>query len=220
MSTYEAAKWLKVSFLADEEEFSELFSQLSPFILCPLGRIIAPEERFLPPEKFLEGIKGWSESLKGEKAPSREALQKVVASALSADQESLYVQQISPERILVKIRRPVIQIQAHFFTYSQEEKTIYSGVFGKESVFWGVQCSYPQIFFDPDDQEHKKVDDAFPNTTLFRTLQRWARHATVPVSFRINGEKKTVPFRLGKNCYSWIGKHPHLAARNLEMWNG
>jgi hypothetical protein len=214
---YEAAKWLKVSLLADDQEFASLFSLLGDFFLFPLGRLISPGEKFLSRDLFLEETRRWKEKLIDQQVPLRSDLQKVVASALSVDEESVYLQEISEEKSLVKIRRPVIQIQAHFFTYSKEEKAIYSGVFGRESIFWGVQFSYPQIFFDPEEQAHKKVDESISNTRLFRTLQRWVRTATKPLFFLMDGERRVAPFRLGKNCFSWIRRHPQIIAQGLEI---
>jgi len=69
-----------------------------------------------------------------------------------------------------------------------------------------MQFSYPQIFLDPSEQIHVKVDDHFSNTEVFRMIQRWMRDATSPI--RING--KAFPIRLGKKSRSWIHEHHQL----------
>ena len=47
----------------------------------------------------------------------------------------------------------------------------------------GDWFGYPQMMEDPDTKEPVQIIDApaFPNTSLFRTLQKWVRESTVPV---------------------------------------
>lgn len=88
-------------------------------------------------------------------------------------------------------------------------------VFGQTSLFWGVQFSYPQIFMDSGDP--KKVDGSFANTSLFQEIRRWARDETRATPFLFQGERINVPIRLGKNCFSWINRHPQLLQYNLGV---
>jgi hypothetical protein len=203
---YEAAKWLKIPVLLDVDEMRALFSALGSCTLVLLGRLVARDAAIVSQETFLQSVQQWIEALQKGRVPTQADLQRVLAAALTADLESLLLQEMGAGRVLVKPRRPVIQLQAHFFSYSAEEQKIYSGIFGKESIFWGVQFSYPQIYLDPKEQMHVKVGDQFPNTALFRTLQRWVRNATQPM--KLYG--KAFPLRMGKGCCSWIHQHPQL----------
>lgn len=212
---YQAAKWLKVPVLAEAEEFARLFERLKSFSLHLLGRPAKESCLQISPEAFLASIRSWNAKLQSGLAPTMDDCRSVLASALSADPDCLRMQALADGRSIVKIRRPVIQVQAHFFSFSSEEKSFHSMVFGKESLFWGIQFSYPQIFMDSG--EPKKVDGSFANTALFQEIRRWARDETRATPFLVGEEKINVPIRLGKSCFSWIRRHPQLLRCNLGV---
>jgi hypothetical protein len=214
---YQAAKWLKIPMLVDAEELKGLFSELGDFFLFSLGRVVQHRDRSLSRECVLGEVGGWIQQLKEGVVPLRSDFAQVFPFAFSSEKESLQEQKVGDDRFLMKIRRPVIQFQAHFFTYSSEEHKLYPGVFGPEAIFWGIQCSYPQIFIDEENNLFK-VDERFPNTNYFRALQRWVRNATRPLTLRIDEKmKKSFPVRLGKRCFSWINTHPQLMRKGLQV---
>lgn len=212
---YQAAKWLKVPVLADAEEFAALFQRLGSFGLYLLGTPAAESSLQITPEAFLFAVRGWIGKLQAGFAPSMSDCRTVLAAALTSDPECLWMQELSQGRTLMKIRRPVIQVQAHFFSYSPDEKSFHSMVFGKESIFWGVQFSYPQIFMESG--EPRKVDSSFANSALFQEIRRWSRDETRATPFLIGEERVNVPIRLGKRCFSWIAHHPQLVKYNLGV---
>lgn len=217
--TYEAAKWLKVPVLADAEEIASLLARLERISrtieLYRLGAPALQEELQIAPNAFLAAVARWNEGLQRGEAPSQKDLRTTLACAMTLDRNDLWLQKFPDSRCLVKISRPVVQIQAHYFTFSPDEKAFHSMVFGQKSIFWGLQFSYPQIFMDQG--EPRKVDDSFENSALFREIRLWARNETRAVPFLIGEEKINVPFRLGKNCFSWIGKHPQLQEWKLRV---
>ena len=83
------------------------------------------------------------------------------------------------------------------------------------SIHWGIQFSYPQIF--QRGNVFTKVSDPqqFPNTSLFTKLVQWLRTHTVPTTFIWEGKKIATPFRLGKQCFSWINAHPQLKEHGI-----
>ncbi len=214
---YEAAKWLKIPVLADASELASLFKRLGEIKLYLLGSPAAQSDLCLSHETFLSAVQSWTDKLQRGECPSMADFRSTLASAMTLSSDCLWLQELQGGRYLAKIKQPVVQIQAHFFTFAREEKTFHSMVFGKESIFWGVQFSYPQIFMDPESGEPKKVDDSFINTALFQEIRRWARDETRATPFLIDDEKINVPIRLGKNCFSWIAKHPQLSLHNLEV---
>ena len=208
---YEAAKWLKICVLADVKEFQALFDALGPFQLCPLGGLRTREEIAMPKEAFLELIQTWTDQLRQGTAPTQRC-----AFALTLDPSCLWLQEAG-DRFLTKIRWPVIQIQTHYFTFAQEEKTFHSMVSGKDSVFWGVQFSWPQIFMDPLKQDLVKVDESFTHHEQFVLIRQLLRDLSRPTPFLVQGQKMNATFRLGKSCFPWIANHPQLKLHGLEV---
>ncbi len=214
---YEAAKWLKIQVLADASEIASLFQRLGAIELYLLGTPSPQEELCFSQESFLAAVQRWTDKLQRGEALSQADFRSTLACGMTLDRDCFWLQELQGERFLAKIKQPVVQIQAHFFTVAQEEKTFHSMVFGKESIFWGVQFSYPQIFMDPQSGDFKKVDSSFINTKLFQEIRRWSRDETRATPFLLRDEKINVPIRLGKNCFSWISKHPQLAINNLGV---
>ena len=99
-----------------------------------------------------------------------------------------------------------MQLQPARLRYSKESEDFQIGVFG-EGISWGIQFSYPFLFQD-ENHEICKVDESFPNTHLFLTLQRFIRKKTKATPFLIGEKRINVPVRLGLNCFSWINRHP------------
>jgi len=212
---YEAAKWLKVPVLADVAEFASLFQRLGDVGLYLLGVPGSESSLQISLSAFLASIEEWTKLLQTGGAPTMADCRSTLASALTCDSTCLWMQRLSDGRSLVKIRRPVIQLQAHFFSVDCEEKRFHSMVLGKESIFWGIQFSYPQIFMESGTP--RKVDGSFTNSALFQEIRRWARDETRATPFLLDGEKINVPIRLGKSCFSWIARHPQLKKRNLGV---
>ena len=92
-------------------------------------------------------------------------------------------------------------------------------VMTKDSVHWGIQFSYPQIFEDPKTHQYFKVNESsdFPNTALFKNVIRYIRSHTVPPPFIFQGVRTRVPFRLGKTCFTWIHNHKELREKGIVV---
>lgn len=211
---YQASKWLKFQVLCDEAELQTLFSALDPFWIFPLTGIV--DGKAVSKETFLEGYKGWIEGLKQGVVPSDADLRSLLACAFVEDFESLWLQEIPEKGYLVKIAKPIIQVQTHYFTYSREDGVFRPMSMGIESIFWGVQFSYPQIYQDPKTLELKTA----PENRLFEILRLWVRESTRATPFLVDGKRTNSSIRTGKNCFSWIDKHPQLHLQSIGIWNG
>src|SRR5262249_6774145 len=93
----------------------------------------------------------------------------------------------------------------------------HSKVFGESCINWGIQFSYPQLFSDPNTKEVLRVTEGtlFPNTALFKTLQRWIRSHTIPTPMQTPTGPLNLSVRIGKECLAWINAHPQLRSKNL-----
>jgi hypothetical protein len=91
-------------------------------------------------------------------------------------------------------------------------------VFGINSISWGIQFSYPQLYQDENCQiQVVKPGPEFPNTVLFQKMQRWIRQHTIPTPFLTPYQRINAPIRMGRQVLNWINNHPQLKAKNLSI---
>ena len=92
-------------------------------------------------------------------------------------------------------------------------------VFGKGTISWGLQVSYPQLFEDPVTRQVMNAldEEHFINARLFRVIRQWVRQYTRPTPLLIEGVKVNVSLRMGHSCLSWIQHHPDLQARGITI---
>ncbi len=220
----QASKWLEVQALLESDEMALLFDVLAPFSLFQCGSItqrgIGGEEgQKQAKADFLSHYKDYVESLKSGELPLVSSYQICFSSVLTATNDCLYVIPIGEDRQLIRVSTPVIQMQAHTIGYSPIDKKFRSMVFGSDNIPWGIQFSYPQLFQDPISKQPTSVNDAsaYPNTQLFRSLQKWMREHTTPTPFVVDGIMTNVPMRLGRKCYSWVNRHPQLVSKGISV---
>jgi len=211
---YQGSKWLKIQVLCDGQELQDLFSVLDPFFIFPLTGIV--DGQAVCHSKWLEAYSGWIENLKRGMIPTEVDLRRFLACAFVEDLSSLWLQEIPNRGYLVKIAKPIVQVQTHYFTYSSEDKVFRPMSMGFESIFWGLQFSYPQIYQDPKTLELKEA----PKNKLFEILRLWSRDKTRATPFLIEGKRVNSSIRIGKNCLSWMHQHPQLLARNIGIYHG
>ena len=136
--------------------------------------------------------------------------------------EAIQALDVLENREIISPKLPCLQLQHHRFDYSQMDGKFRSMVLGKDTISWGLQISYPQLFQDPNTRivtSALNVKD-FENAHLFKTFQEWIRKNTEPVPFIINDTVIRAPIRIGRNCFSWISKHPELIAKGIKVRDG
>lgn len=212
---YQAAKWLQLQTLLDPQEMQILFQELGDFSIFITGSLQSRGNSSLSAQDFLSVYTRYIQQLQSGTIPSLKEFQQVFASVFTKDTSCVRVKELDKDREMVQVVRPVVQLQMHQMGYSPLDGKFRSMVRGKESIAWGVQFSYPQLFQDPETGGIEKVDERYPNTELFRTLQKWMRKNTIPTPFIVDDQKVNVPIRLGKMCFGWINSHPQLG--NLRV---
>ncbi len=208
---YQGSKWLKFQVLCSSEELQDLFNQFEPFFLFPLSGIVNGEK--LSKEMFLKEYGSSIEGLKNGGSPEDSFLRKMTC-VCTDDEDALWLQEIPGKGYLTKIKKPVLQIQAHYFSYSKEDGVFRPMSMGQESIFWGLQFSYPSIYQDPKTMELHQA----PKNRLFENVKQWIRNATRPTPFVVGEQKINSPIRLGKNCFSWIHSHPGLKNKEISIY--
>lgn len=198
--------------LCDVQELNVLFEE--SFSLYPLTGVCNGE--CITKEVFLREYEAWIEDLKKGMVPEESRLRRIVTAAMTVNPDALWKQEVGQGKYLIKMSQPVVLIQPHFFTYSLVDEQFRSMTLSKESIFWGLHFSYPQIYQNGETMEILESAD-LPNGILFQKLRKWARDYTRATPFVVEGKKTNVPIRLGKNCFSWIHTHPQLKAQNIEV---
>ncbi len=214
----QASKWQKIPVLLDDEEMRALFHALGTFWIVQVSGLIPNGQEIIPQDAFLDVYHHYLSALKQGETPQDPRLRAYFSSVLTVDLEALYAVQVKPDQRLVKVEKPVIQLQAHRFDYSLADQTFRSMVMGADSIQWGIQFAYPHLY--QDTQLHVmtvRENEQFPNTALFKRLQRWMREQTIATPFEVNGKRTNVPIRLGKQCLSWINTHPQFVAKGLSI---
>jgi hypothetical protein len=215
----QVSKWLKVQVLLDIEEMRDLISSLSPIYIAVVSEPVQMHTAMIDSEEFLALYGRYVEALKEGRVPDPQAVRRAFSSVWSASLDALYAMSVGSEKYLVKAIRPTIQLQGHQFFYSTVDRKFHPMVLSKESISWGIQFAYPQLFQDPQLKTIAKVIDSeeFPNTRVFAQLMRWMREHTLPTPFVVGGERTNSPIRIGRQCGPWIDAHPQLRAQGIEV---
>lgn len=208
---YQGSKWLKFQVLCQREELENLFERLRPFFIFPLTGIV--DGNPISEEVFLTEYESWISGLKIGRIPENLALKKILAAAFTDDLEALWLQEVPGKGYLMKMAKPTLLVQAHWFSYSEIDGVFRPMSMGLESVFWGLQFSFPGVYQDAKTMELREVERG----KLFETVRLWVRDATRATPFVVGGNRINSPIRLGKLCFPWIGQHPQLQAQGISI---
>lgn len=217
--TLQASKWLQQQMLIDLEEMRSLFRELGELFIVKVGSVVKLEEAKISADQFLSGYDRYIQTLRKGELPEINPFRRFFSVAISSSLDSLFACRVGQDQYVIKIAKPIIQVQAHAMHYSKYDDKFRPMVFGPDCITWGLQFSYPQIYQDPETMQIEKVtdEDRYPNTLLFRTVQKWQRTHTIPTPFLVNDKKVNVPMRIGSNCLSWINRHPQLVSQGIQV---
>lgn len=214
----QASKWLQIQVLLEVKELEELLAELKEFYLFRNGVILEPIELEIFPSTLLNDYDFYIQSLKNQNMPNLADLKKKFTLILSHQKEAVFAFKISEKEQILKAKDPIIQIQSHSMHYSQDDNKFRPMVFGSDSITWGLQFSFPQLYLDPESLEIKNaLIDSNTNSKLFKTLQKWVRINTLPTTFETPLGQTNTSLRLGKKCLNWIHLHPQLINKGIKV---
>jgi len=210
---------VQLRVLLHAAEMDRLFESLSSFRLYVPGSLVPRGQGQIDPSVFLQVYREYCHALQGGVIPPEAHYRRLFSTLWTVSEEALNISPIGENEELIRPSRPVIQLRPHRFNYSHFDGQFRSMVLGGDSITWGIQFSYPHLVQDPTTQDIETVSETpqFPNTRLFRELQRWIRDNTIPTPFIVNGQRSNAPIRLGKNCMSWINHHPELREQAIRV---
>ena len=197
MAQLKASKYLTYSLLLDPSEMAQLMATLPDHTLYNVSEVADHVE--LSHLQFLSHYATYFEKLHAGDPPHTREARPYFTAALSATRDAFAITE-TDRGFLTQANHPVIQMRAHSYTYSDGK--FHSMVHGEASRPWGIAFSFPQIY-EASSGEIVEVykDKNHPNTMLFRALATWVKNNTKPMSFMIDGQKKTATFRIGKRCH-------------------
>lgn len=215
----EASKWIKYQVLVEPEELKALLDDMGEvsFYLC--GCVTNRGQGTVTKETFLESYKEYISILRSGNIPNMDAFRTLFSASISTTKEAFYALPVGNNQQLIRVIKPVIQLQAHSLDFSPIEQKFRPMILGDHSISWGIQFSFPQLFQDPLTRDILQIKDPtlFPNVKPFQCLQKWVRHYTIPTPFVVSGTTYNVPMRIGKKCLSWINQHPQLKNKNISI---
>lgn len=217
--TLQASKWQKSPALLDDVEMEDLLSSLGDMQLYYCGGVLEKGQESLPLFVFLEKYRSYISQLKSGVIPDSNEFRFFFSAFMTTTTDALYTIPVQSDKVLVRVSKPIVQMQMLNFHYSDIDDSFHGGVFGPDSIAWGVQFSYPQLFQDTVTKEIDMVRNSskFPNSQLFLQLQKWMRQNTIPTPFIVKDKIINVPLRIGKKCLSWINAHPQLIQKHLSV---
>jgi hypothetical protein len=208
----QVSKWLDVPALLDVEELQALYEALPPFKIFFNGAVVERQNTQILWKDFLRVYSEYVQALKEGNLPSESICRPFFSSVWTIDDSSIMLSDTPTNQVIPRPWKPVVQLQLHRFGISAVDSKVRSMVFGQDTIFWGIQWSFPQLYMDAETREIIKLilQDINGNFAFFREFQRWMRYHTEPAVFQINGKSVATPIRIGKQCKSWIHKHPQL----------
>ncbi|NDD58121.1 MAG: hypothetical protein EBZ47_02555 [Chlamydiae bacterium] len=216
---FHASKWIKHQFLISEKQMEDLLKILEGCLICHSGSAVPKDQIWITQQQVRDDYVRYIATIQEQEDTDMAQFRKAFCNYITADPNALYGMNLSAGRVLVKVARPVIQMQLHHFFVSKLDGKFHSMVMSKDSIHFGIQLSYPQIFEHPFTHEFFKVTESeeFPNTKYFKGVLRWLRQNTLPTPLIFQGKKTWAPFRTGKGCFQWAQRHPLLKQFNLEI---
>ncbi len=211
---YQASKWWKLQVFFSLDALDFFFQDLGSFWICPLGKVLQEEEQILEKDQYLQAYKKKVDQyLTHHITP----IEEISPCAFTVLKEDLYLMNLSQNRFLLKIKNPVVQVHPYFFRFSKQNRSFLSNVYAEDSIFWGLQFSFPQIFQDEDLNLHKVHPQTFANAALFQKMRRWIRKHTSPISFEFEGEKIVTSMRASPQLFCLLQKYPKLIELGLNI---
>lgn len=213
----QVSKWLSCPMLIDEIEMEDLFEYIDPFEIFVASGLMPQGEGLILKNEFLDCYSHYIESLRKGVLPNDARMLRYFSTILTRYREALYAVHVDANRQMVKVDQPVVQLQMHRISLGADKK-FRSMALGQDSIHWGIQFSYPQLYQNAEMQVITiRESSDFPNSAMFKSIQKWMRDKTVATPFIVDQQRVNVPIRLGKACFAWINNHPQLKAADLQV---
>lgn len=218
---FEVSRQQKIGFLYDTQDLKEL-SELFKDVYCiDLTRPGKPTDLIIKFSELLPSLENNIIRLKkNQVAPLSSTDQRLLNSSLSSTTDAIAELKLADSRSLLRPTLPLIQINPLRLYYNQELATIKSQVYGRDTIAWGIQLSYPQLFKDQESGDVISTlipDSPLPNTALFKDAQKWMRRNTKICTFKSDNMTISSNVRITPRALEWVSYHSQLKEHNLYL---
>lgn len=190
-----ASKFIHFPLLIEPSEMHAMLDALPPFSIYNIAEV--KEEVSITQADFLSDYEAYVEALKrGGRIP-------FVSGAFTMTEDAIEIKTVPDGRKLARPLLPIVQFRPYHFT--KGEGKIQPLTWGADTIAWGLQFSFPQIYAKKGNVEKSKESPNFP---LFRALQQWVRHNTKPTPIAFGEKEIMTPIRTSPSALSWR-QHVH-----------
>jgi hypothetical protein len=207
---FQAAKWNSIQVLLDPDELKELCKL--PFEIFPLSGIDSLVDLPFSKERFVTSYAEIVNRLKSGEVNLQISQSSIRAVAWLEEGDAPAFQELKPSFFMARPQKPYVRVELHEMIFSEETFLFKPMIRSKESIFWGLQFSYPQIY-----QETSGAIQNSPKSLLFSKIRSWVRDFTVPTPIGKGDLKQNFSIRIGKKCFSWIDQHAQLNKFGLKV---
>lgn len=148
---------------------------------------------------------------------AKELMKQIAPLAIAGSLTDFECIKVKESEKVLRIIKPVIQLKWHFFRFSPLDQSFRSNVFSEDSIFWGLEFSYPQLYQDSETKKVVQVSSNYPNQPLWKIIRAWSRDTSFPTPVSIGNKRTNLTMRLGKDLFSMIDKHPDLKNREFKI---
>lgn len=196
---FQASKWLNVQVLS--ENLEKLFELGKIYPLKGYAKSLTS----LPnvPEYALY-VSDWKQG-KAAKLPD-------FAYAFTLSEDALYAIDFE-QGYRIKPKEAIVEITPHYMSFGEEE--VKSNVFGTDTLSWGIQFGFPQLYEDEQGEIRKHLEAK--NYPLFKEIQKYLRENTIPAKFKRGDQIIQSSIRVDKDAHDWVNQHPWLKTKNITL---
>ncbi len=203
------SKWLRHAVLLELSEIKDLLDSLGECFILPGTGLVAEDNWRIDKEELLSKYAEYLECIKSSAEAPPSLLKRFFTMMISPEDRDFYAVKAGESKYLIKACFPVIQVQLYHCFISRFDKKIHPMALSKDSFFFGLQFSYPQIYEDPKTHLFSKVllEKKFSSSLVFKKLAQWLRQNTRPVPLMIQESRVPAPFRMGKKSQELVNSH-------------
>lgn len=181
---FSASRWSSLAALLSEEDFSlwcEKYQKKASFFSLKNPR--APSLLQACLQKLQERYREAIHQIQEDKEEAL-LLEKELPIGMTTYPQAFYLVEVGTEKVLIQWKEPAILIKPFFFQYSPSDRSFRGNVLGKDKIFWGLQFSFPYIYYDPIEKKTFQLEvKKQPNCLLFLEMRKWLRNQTRPTCF-------------------------------------
>ncbi len=211
------SRWISIDLLIDKQEMGDFLEQFHPFLLTTQPTSESPSF-ILQTTEFLKTYTHYIDCLKNGSLPLLQDFKKKFYLFITSSLEEVYQKPLASDKKSLVFNAPLIEVKPICLSVSTVDDSVRVMPLNPKGILWGLRFSFPQMIQKANSCDIKQIDSKeYPTGELFKNFRKWVRSQTLATPFIFNSKKMNLPIRLGRECFSWINKHPQLKIFNLAV---